>query len=308
MILPIYVYGSDVLRAKSKEVDIENVDREVFGKFVDDMFETMKNADGVGLAAPQVGKDIQCVMVDGRDIADSYHYLKDFVRVMINPVVLEESEETSTYSEGCLSIPDINCDVIRPKRIKVEYYDRDFVKHVEEFDDFAAGVKAVLTGAEPAVSFQEAGQLLDKYFAEIEAEQKAEAAAMGAALREEGEAFLKFNADQEGVVVLPSGLQYKVLAEGQGKKPKATDKVKCHYAGTLLNGVQFDSSYDRGEPAVFGLNQVIAGWTEGVQLMSEGSKYEFYIPYNLAYGEHGAPGAIPPYATLKFVVELLEVL
>ena len=177
-----------------------------------------------------------------------------------------------------------------------------------ELDDFAAGVKAVLTGSEPAVSFQEAGQLLDKYFAEIEAEQKAEAAAMSAAMREEGEAFLKMNAEQEGVVVLPSGLQYKVLAEGEGKKPKATDKVKCHYAGTLLNGVQFDSSYDRGEPAVFGLNQVIPGWTEGVQLMSEGSKYEFYIPYNLAYGEHGAPGAIPPYATLKFVVELIEVL
>ncbi len=177
-----------------------------------------------------------------------------------------------------------------------------------EFDDFVAGVKAILTGSEPAVSFQEAGQLLDKYFAELEAEQKAEAAAMGAALREEGEAFLKFNAEQEGVVSLPSGLQYKVIAEGQGKKPKATDKVRCHYEGTLLNGVKFDSSYDRGEPAMFGLNQVIAGWTEGVQLMSEGSKYEFYIPYNLAYGEHGAPGAIPPYATLKFIVELIEVL
>ena len=177
-----------------------------------------------------------------------------------------------------------------------------------EFDDFAAGVKAILTGSEPAVPFKEASQLLEEYFAGIEAEQKAQAEAMGAALREEGEAFLKMNAGQEGVVVLPSGLQYKVLTEGEGKKPKATDKVKCHYAGTLLNGVQFDSSYDRGEPAVFGLNQVIAGWTEGVQLMSEGSKYEFYIPYNLAYGEHGAPGAIPPYATLKFVVELIEVL
>ena len=177
-----------------------------------------------------------------------------------------------------------------------------------EFDDFVAGVKAILTGSEPAVPFTEASQLLEAYFTELEAEQKAEAAAMGAALREEGETFLKMNAEAEGVVVLPSGLQYKVLTEGTGKKPKATDKVKCHYAGTLLNGVQFDSSYDRGEPAVFGLNQVIAGWTEGVQLMSEGSKYEFYIPYNLAYGEHGAPGAIPPYATLKFVVELLEVL
>ena len=177
-----------------------------------------------------------------------------------------------------------------------------------EFDDFAAGVKAVLTGSEPAVSFQEAGQLLDKYFAEIEAEQKAEAEAMSAAMREEGETFLRLNAEKEGVVVLPSGLQYKVLEEGTGKKPTATSQVKCHYEGSFLNGMIFDSSYKRGEPAVFGLNQVIAGWTEGVQLMAEGSKYEFYIPYNLGYGEHGAPGAIPPYATLKFIVELIEVL
>ena len=177
-----------------------------------------------------------------------------------------------------------------------------------EFDDFAAGVKAVLTGSQPAVSFQEAGQLLDKYFAEIEAEQKAEVEALSAAMREEGEVFLKMNAEKEGIVTLPSGLQYKVLTEGAGKKPSATSQVKCHYEGTLLNGVKFDSSYDRNEPAVFGLNQVIKGWTEGVQLMSEGAKYEFYIPYDLAYGAHGAPGAIPPYATLKFVVELLEVL
>jgi FKBP-type peptidyl-prolyl cis-trans isomerase FklB len=177
-----------------------------------------------------------------------------------------------------------------------------------EFDDFAAGVKAVLTGAEPAVSFQEAGQLLDKYFAELEAEQKAQAEAMSAAMREEGEAFLKFNAEQEGVVVLPSGLQYKVLTEGTGKKPAATDQVKCHYCGTLIDGTKFDSSYDRNEPAVFGLNMVIAGWTEGLQLMSEGSKYELYIPYELGYGERGAHGAIPPCAALIFTVELLEVL
>ncbi len=177
-----------------------------------------------------------------------------------------------------------------------------------DFDSFTSGVKAILTGSEPAVSFEEAGQLLDKYFAEIEAEQKAQAEAMSAAMKEEGEAFLAFNAQQEGVVTLPSGLQYKVLAEGSGKKPSATDKVKCHYEGTLLNGAKFDSSYDRNEPAVFGLNQVIPGWTEGVQLMSEGSKYEFVIPYDLAYGAHGAPGAIPPYATLKFIVELIEVL
>lgn len=177
-----------------------------------------------------------------------------------------------------------------------------------EFDDFAAGFKAVLTGSQPAVSYEEAGELLDKFFAELEAEQKSEMEAFSATMREEGEAFLKFNAEQEGVVVLPSGLQYKVITEGTGKKPSATDKVKCHYEGTFINGMKFDSSYDRNEPAVFGLNQVIPGWTEGVQLMSEGSKYEFFIPFDLAYGAHGAPGAIPPYATLKFVVELIEVL
>ena len=181
------------------------------------------------------------------------------------------------------------------------------IKEVD-FEDFTAGIKAVLKGEEPAVSFQEVGKLLDKYFADIEAEQKAEKEAMGAAMREEGEAFLKMNASAEGVVTLPSGLQYKVLKEGTGKKPSASSQVRCHYEGTLLNGVKFDSSYDRGEPAVFGLNQVIRGWTEGVQLMAEGAKYEFYIPYDLAYGEHGAPGAIPPYAALKFIVELVEVL
>ena len=181
------------------------------------------------------------------------------------------------------------------------------IKEVD-FEDFTAGIKAVLKGEEPAVSFQEAGKLLDKYFADIEAEQKAEKEAMGAAMREEGEAFLKMNASAEGVVTLPSGLQYKVLKEGTGKKPSASSQVRCHYEGTLLNGVKFDSSYDRGEPAVFGLNQVIRGWTAGVQLMAEGAKYEFYIPYDLAYGEHGAPGAIPPYAALKFIVELVEVL
>ncbi|MBQ2165142.1 MAG: FKBP-type peptidyl-prolyl cis-trans isomerase, partial [Bacteroidaceae bacterium] len=104
------------------------------------------------------------------------------------------------------------------------------------------------------------------------------------------------------------GLQYEVLKEGNGKKPKATDKVRCHYEGTLINGQVFDSSYQRNEPAVFGLNQVITGWTEGVQLMSEGAKYRFYIPYMLAYGEGGAGEMIPPFATLIFDVELIEVL
>ena len=176
------------------------------------------------------------------------------------------------------------------------------------FEDFTAGLKAVLTGARPEIPFEEAASLLDKYFAEIEEKQRSEAAAMGAAMKKEGEEFLAANAKKEGVKVLPSGLQYKVITEGKGRKPGRTDKVKCHYLGTFPNGTKFDSSYDRGEPAVFGVNQVIAGWTEALQLMGEGSKWELYIPYNLGYGEHGAPGAIPPYSTLVFTVELIEVL
>ena len=168
-------------------------------------------------------------------------------------------------------------------------------------DDFVKGLKDVLTGAKTEMTHAEAQTVVNEHFRKLAEDAYAQNKASG-------EAFLAANAKKEGVTVLPSGLQYLVLTEGNGKKPSATSQVKCHYEGTLLNGVKFDSSYDRNEPAVFGLNQVIAGWTEGVQLMSEGSKYEFYIPYDLAYGAHGAPGAIPPYATLKFVVELLEVL
>ena len=181
------------------------------------------------------------------------------------------------------------------------------VKEVS-FEDFTAGIKAVLTGAKPEISFEEAAGLLDKYFAEIERKQQSESAAMGAAMKKEGEEFLAANALKEGVTVLPSGLQYKVVVAGSGKKPGPKDKVRCHYCGTFPDGTKFDSSYDRGEPAVFGVNQVIAGWTEALQLMSEGSKWKLYIPYTLGYGEHGAPGAIPPYSALVFTVELIKVL
>lgn len=136
---------------------------------------------------------------------------------------------------------------------------------------------------------------------------KKKQAAQAGAAKSEGENFLAENAKKEGVVVLPSGLQYQVLKEGTGKQPKATDQVECHYEGTLINGQVFDSSYQREQAATFGLNQVIAGWTEGVQLMKEGAKYRFFIPYNLAYGERGAGQSIPPYAALIFDVELLAV-
>ncbi len=124
---------------------------------------------------------------------------------------------------------------------------------------------------------------------------------------DEGKAFLKLNKEKSGIKTTDSGLQYKVLLEGTGKSPNATDRVTVHYEGTLIDGTKFDSSYDRGEPIDFGLNQVIPGWTEGVQLMKEGAKYKFFIPSELAYGPQGSPGAIPPNAALIFTVELIRV-
>lgn len=168
-------------------------------------------------------------------------------------------------------------------------------------DDFAQAIRDVLEGKETALSFAEAQQIVNNHFAEME--KKANAAAI-----EQGEMFLKMNKERAGVTTLDSGLQYEVLASGTGRKPKATDKVRCHYEGRLVDGTMFDSSVERGEPAVFGVNQVIAGWVEALQLMSEGDKWKLYIPYNLGYGEHGAGAAIPPYSTLVFEVELLEVL
>ncbi len=175
-------------------------------------------------------------------------------------------------------------------------------------DDLSAAIRDVLGGKEPQVSNREAQTIVQDFFKAKEAKLQAERAEKGKAAREEGERYLAENAKKPGVVTQPSGLQYQVLREGNGRRPKATDKVKCHYEGFLVDGTLFDSSVQRGEPAVFGLQQVIAGWTEGLQLMQEGAKYRFFIPYLLAYGEGGAGAAIPPYATLVFDVELIEVL
>ncbi len=176
------------------------------------------------------------------------------------------------------------------------------------FDDFTSGLKAALQGEKTLISYEEAGKLLDKYFAKLQEAQATAQAEIGETMKKAGADFLVENAKKEGVVVLDSGLQYKILKKGSGKKPGKTSKVKCHYEGTFTDGTVFDSSYKRGEPAVFGVNQVIAGWTEALQLMPEGSQWQLFIPYNLAYGEAGAHGAIPPYAALIFKVELIEVL
>ena len=175
-------------------------------------------------------------------------------------------------------------------------------------EDFAASIIDVLQDKDLKISNQEAQVIVNAFFQKMEEEQNVAKAKAGKAAKQEGEKFLVENAKKEGVIVTKSGLQYEVLKEGSGKKPKATDTVRCHYEGRLLDCSVFDSSYKRNEPADFGLQQVIAGWTEGVQLMSEGAKYRFYIPYILAYGEGGAGAMIPPFSTLIFDVELIKVL
>ena len=168
-------------------------------------------------------------------------------------------------------------------------------------EDFAQAIADVLNRNELAMSHNEAREIVNKYFAELEEKMNAENI-------EKGKAFLAENAKKEGIVTLPSGLQYEVITEGNGKKPSATDRVKCHYEGTLIDGTLFDSSIKRGQPAVFGVNQVIKGWVEALQLMSEGSKWRLFIPSELGYGAQQAGEMIPPHSTLIFEVELIEVL
>ena len=168
------------------------------------------------------------------------------------------------------------------------------------YQDLAAGIEDVLTHQQPKISYQEAQQVLNTFFQELE--QK-----IAGAAQEAGEKFLAENAKREGVKVTESGLQYEILEPSLGQKPKATDTVRVHYECTLIDGTVFDSSYKRGESITFPLNGVIKGWTEGLQLMSIGSKYKFFIPYQLAYGERGAGASIPPYAALIFTVELLGI-
>jgi len=175
--------------------------------------------------------------------------------------------------------------------------------NIENFsiEDFTRSIQDVMEDKPTEINARDAQMMLNEYFAKKEQEQAQQAIA-------DGKVFLEENGKREGVVTTKSGLQYEVITEGTGKQPKATDKVRCHYEGKLIDGSVFDSSYQRGEPADFGLNQVIPGWTEGVQLMKEGAKYRFYIPYLLGYGERGAGQSIPPYSTLIFDVELVKVL
>lgn len=180
------------------------------------------------------------------------------------------------------------------------------------YDVLLKGLKDAFAGGKVALTQQQAQACINEAITKASAvKNKAEAEVNKikfAPMIKEGQTFLDENKKRAGVQTTASGLQYEVLTAGNGVKPSsASDSVLVHYKGTLLNGKQFDSSYDRGEPISFPLNRVIPGWTEGVQLMPAGSKYKFFIPYNLAYGERGAGADIPPYSTLIFEIELLKV-
>lgn len=169
-----------------------------------------------------------------------------------------------------------------------------------QVEDFIKGLTDVMEEKQPAITYDEAKEVINEYFIKLQKEKME-------INKKAGEEFLHINKGRAGVVELPSGLQYQVLKQGNGAKPSATDKVKCHYHGTLINGTVFDSSVQRGQPAVFGVNQVIPGWVEALQLMPVGSKWRLFIPFNLAYGEHGAGEMIEPNSTLIFDVELLDI-
>ena len=169
-----------------------------------------------------------------------------------------------------------------------------------QIEDFVKGMEDVLGEKQPVINYEEAKQVINDYFMKLQQERLE-------INKQAGAEFLEINRHKAGVVELPSGLQYEILKQGTGEKPTAADKVKCHYHGTLINGTVFDSSVQRGEPATFGVSQVIPGWVEALQLMPVGSKWRLFIPSALAYGEHGAGDVIEPNSTLIFDVELLDI-
>lgn len=213
-----------------------------------------------------------------------------------------------------VATPALAAETLKSDREKVSYMigmdvGQSLMQIKDEVDVeiMARAIADVLAGRDTALSRDEANQVREAFMQRLQQEFAEKRAKQAEENKKAGEAFLAENRKRKGVQVTGSGLQYEVVKEGNGKKPSATDQVKVHYVGTLIDGTKFDSSRDRGQPATFPLNGVIPGWTEGLQLMSEGSIYKLYIPSELAYGEQGTQGLIGPNATLIFEVELLEV-
>jgi FKBP-type peptidyl-prolyl cis-trans isomerase FklB len=204
--------------------------------------------------------------------------------------------------------------VLKSQKDKMSYIigidiGRNLQKGAIDFDPdiLAKGIKDALSGGKPLLTEQEIREATAVFQKEMMAKQQEMAKTLGEKNKREGEAFLAENKKKEGVKTLPSGLQYRVIKEGTGQKPKITDTVTTHYRGTLTDGIEFDSSYRRGKPVSFPVNGVIPGWTEALQLMGEGAKWQLFIPPNLAYGERGAGRDIGPNATLIFEIELISI-
>ena len=222
------------------------------------------------------------------------------------------AKKTGTATKSAAAVP------LKTRKEKFSYalgmnigtgYSQGLKKQSVEVDWnlLAQGVKDAAAGSKTRLTQEEAQAVLNEVQTEIKKQQQEKTQQAAAANKTEGEAFLAANKSKDGVVTLPSGLQYKILTAGTGPKPSASDSVKCNYRGTLINGTEFDSSYKRGQPATFAVGQVIKAWTEALQLMPMGSKWQLFVPSSLAYGERGAGAEIGPNATLIFEVELLSI-
>jgi FKBP-type peptidyl-prolyl cis-trans isomerase FklB len=222
------------------------------------------------------------------------------------------AKKTGTAAKSAAAVP------LKTRKEKFSYalgmnigtgYSQGLKKQSVEVDWnlLAQGMKDAAAGSKTRLTQEEAQAVLNEVQTEIKKEQQEKTQQAAAANKTEGEAFLAANKSKDGVVTLPSGLQYKILTAGTGPKPTASDSVKCNYRGTLINGTEFDSSYKRGQPATFAVGQVIKAWTEALQLMPMGSKWQLFVPSSLAYGERGAGAEIGPNATLIFEVELLSI-
>jgi len=216
--------------------------------------------------------------------------------LVTTPVVAADKEELKTQKDKVSYVVGLEMgSSLKKNKIDVD------------IEILIKGIKDALSEAKPLMTEQEMKETIIALQKDLQAKQQEQAKALGEKNKKEGESFLAENKKKKGVITMPSGLQYKILTDGKGKSPQATDTVTVNYKGTLIDGTEFDSSYKRGQPATFSVNSVIPGWTEALQLMKEGSKWQLFVPSNLAYGERGAGPAIGPNAVLIFEVELISI-